>query len=204
MKWARELNGLLPVVVDLETSGLDYHQHAILEMACIFVDCGQRLSLSEIVFHEHVTPFEGAKTDPQAMEVNRIPLKHPFRFAKSEKETLTSLNELLEKQLKEQKCSRVILVGHNAHFDLSFLNAAYHRTGIKSFFHHFCVLDTVTLSAAFLGETVLAKALYKSKIGFDPELAHGALYDAKQTGKLFCYLMNSVRTDPKPSSKGGV
>jgi ribonuclease T len=200
VKWAKELNGMLPVVVDLETTGVDYNQHAILEIACIFVHCDKKLSPHESVFHEHVKAFSGAKTDPKAMSLHGIPLHHPFRFAKSEKEVLEALNEELGQQLQEQKCHRAILVGHNAHFDLSFLNASYNRTGVKSLFHRFCVLDTVTLSAALLGETVLAKALYKTRIGFNPGLAHGALYDAKQTAKLFCHLMNSVRPSAKPPS----
>jgi len=195
VSWPKYLNGMLPVVVDLETSGVDHDVHALLEIACIFLDKNRELSLSDDVFHEHVKPFHGSVQDPDAMALNKIPVDHPFRFDKDEHDVLSSLSKFIGKKLKESGCQRCILVGHNAHFDLGFLNKAYQRTGIKSPFHRFCVLDTVTLSATMLGETVLAKALMKSKIGFDPSQAHSALYDAKQTAKLFCHLANQVLTD---------
>jgi ribonuclease T len=55
------------------------------------------------------------------------------------------------------------LVGHNAHFDLGFLQAAIARTGTKNQnpFHSFSVFDTVTLSAVMFGQTVLASHVFK-------------------------------------------
>ena len=181
---------MLPVVVDLETSGVDHNVHAILEIACVFLANHDQLSLNDEFFHEHVKPFEGALKDPQAMALNKIPIDHPFRFEKTEKETLEKLSEKLNSLLKKNNCHRCILIGHNAHFDLGFINKSYERVGLKSPFHRFCVLDTVSLSAVMLGETVLAKALRRAKIGFDPSQAHSALYDATQTAKLFCSLAN--------------
>ena len=61
--------------------------------------------------------------------------------------------------MKETDCNRAILVAHNAHFDLGFLNEAIARTGVKrSPFHPFSVLDTATLCGVAYGQTVLAQA----------------------------------------------
>ena len=94
--------------------------------------------------------------------------------------------------MSENGCKRAILVGHNAHFDLGFINAAVARTGYKrNPFHPFSVFDTVTLSGAALGQTVLARALVAADLGYDANEAHSAIYDAEQTAALFCQLVNA-------------
>ena len=54
------------------------------------------------------------------------------------------------------------------------------------------VFDTATLSAAFLAETVLARAVRRAGMPFDEKEAHGALYDATITAKLFSYLIHQA------------
>ncbi len=88
-------------------------------------------------------------------------------------------------------CTRAILVGHNAFFDLGFLNAAVERTGIKrNPFHPFSSFDTATLGGLAYGQTVLAKALEAAGISWDPREAHSAIYDAEKTAELFCTIVN--------------
>ncbi|MDQ3797312.1 MAG: exonuclease domain-containing protein, partial [Pseudomonadota bacterium] len=96
--------------------------------------------------------------------------------------------------LRENECQRAILVGHNACFDLSFLNAAIARTGIKnSPFHPFSSLDTVTLGAVAYGQTVLARIVQAANIPWDKNEAHSAIYDAEKTAELFCKIVNRWR-----------
>ena len=60
--------------------------------------------------------------------------------------------------MKDNDCTRAILVGHNAYFDLNFLNAAIARTEIKrNPFHPFSSFDTATLAGVAFGQTVLVK-----------------------------------------------
>ena len=86
------------------------------------------------------------------------------------------------------------MVGHNAHFDLGFLQAAINRTGSKNQnpFHSFSVFDTVTLSALMFGQTVLARACKQAGIEFDGKEAHSALYDTQKTAELFCFILNQL------------
>ena len=61
--------------------------------------------------------------------------------------------------IKHHGCNRAVLVGHNAHFDLGFLNQAIGRSGIKRApFHPFSCFDTATLGGLAYGQTVLARA----------------------------------------------
>ena len=55
--------------------------------------------------------------------------------------------------------------------------------------------DTVTLGAAFTGQTVLARIAKELNINYDNDLAHSASYDAEITAKIFCILMNRIESN---------
>jgi ribonuclease T len=112
-------------------------------------------------------------------------------MAISELDAIRNINQRIKSEIKEEECTRAILVGHNASFDLNFILAAAKRTKIKLPFHQFSTIDTVSLSSIYYGETVLAKAIKKAKIEWDDAQAHSALYDAKKTAELFCLMFNN-------------
>ncbi len=181
----------LPIVVDIETSGVDPYRCALLELCAVTLRMDKNGKLyQEDTFHEHIAPFEGARLDKESLEFNQIDPFHPFRNAKSEHEVLSALFTIVKKKLKAHHCQRAVLVGHNAWFDLLFINQACARTKLSSPFHRFTSFDTATLSAIHLGETVLAVACKKAKLTFHPDEAHSAIYDAKKTAELFCHIVN--------------
>lgn len=187
----RRFRGLLPVVIDVETGGLNPEKDALLELAAITTQLVDGQLVCDQTFHYHVEPFEGANLDPKAMEINHIKPHHPFRFAKTEAEMLTDLFTNINQALKDSHCRRAVLVGHNANFDLSFLLAASKRCKIKRPpFHGFTVFDTATLAGVAYGQTILARALQVANIEFDINEAHSALYDTEKTAELFCKIVN--------------
>ncbi len=102
--------------------------------------------------------------------------------------------------VKKHGCQRAILVGHNAHFDLNFLNAAVTRSGHKrNPFHPFSVFDTVTLAGVALGQTVLARAVAAAGLEWNADEAHSAVYDAERTAELFCRIVNGWQAGPAQS-----
>ena len=118
----------------------------------------------------HVNPFEGANLDPKSMEVNGIDVDHPFRLAVDEKQALPKIFKPVRTAIKQHQCNKAILVGHNAHFDLKFINAAAARSGIKrNPFHPFSTIDTVSLAALAYGQTVLARSVQSAglAVGFE-------------------------------------
>lgn len=183
-----------PIVIDCETSGVDPQQHAMLELAytCLEIVEGKLVPGESETFH--IYPFEGAAFDDGSMKIHQIDPYYPLRYAITEKEALEALNKVVIPRLLEHKQRRAILVGHNAWFDLAFLNAAYERQKVKSVFHRFTSLDTATLSAFLLRETVLARALYRARVGYDPKQAHSALYDSQKTAELVCALWNKQQS----------
>lgn len=190
--------GFLPVIVDVETAGLDPASNALLEMCIVIIDMDEHGHFFKSHTHyEHILPFEGAVLDQKSLEFNHIDPFQPLRFALDEKQALQNLFKPINEALKRTKCQRAVLVGHNAWFDLLFVKEAVKRTGLSSPFHAFTCFDTATLAALFYGQTVLAKAMQKAKIAFDLNEAHSAIYDAEKTAELFCAMMNLYRESRK-------
>ena len=187
--------GFLPVVVDVETGGFNSATDALLEIAAVMVrtdDDGNLQPGSSV--RCHVAPFPGANMEPASLEVNGIDPFHPLRPAIEERDALRRVFREVRTELRETGCTRAILVGHNASFDLGFVNAAVARTGIKrNPFHMFSTFDTVTLAGAAYGQTVLARAAVAAGLEWNAADAHTALYDAQRTAELFCTVVNQFR-----------
>jgi ribonuclease T len=191
---ATRFRGFLPVVVDLETTGLNPLTDGLLEIAAVTInmDAKGRLFPHKTYFYA-VESFVGANQDPESLLITGIDPEHPFRFALTEQQALHATFSRIQKHVEEFSCQRAVLVGHNAWFDLAFLQSATKRCKLDSSpFHAFTSLDTATLAAVGLGETVLAKALKAAKIHFNVNRAHSAKYDAEKTAELFCWLVNRL------------
>lgn len=184
--------GFLPVVVDVETAGFDPQTNALIEIAVVTLKMNEKGFLEkDQTIQANVLPFKGSKLDQGALKFIGVEdPTHPFRLAVSEKDALEKCFTPIKKLLKEQDCSRAILVGHNAFFDLSFVKAAAERCKIKSPFHEFSTFDTVSLSGLVYGQTVLAKAVAEAGIEWENAKAHSAEYDTEKTAELFCKIVN--------------
>ena len=189
---SRRFRGFLPVVIDIETAGFDPHKNALLEVAAVLLELDDKGFLHQKdSYTYHIEPFEGAVLDPKALEFNGIDPNHPFRDALPERDALDKIFRPIRKEVKSSGCKRAILVGHNPAFDLGFINAVVERTEFKrNPFHPFSTFDTATLGGVTFGQTVLARAVTAAGFPWDHNEAHSALYDAEQTAKLFCSIVN--------------
>jgi len=189
---AKRFRGFLPVVIDVETGGFNPNTDAMLEIGAICTSMkydGTLTCLEQQFFR--LEPFKGANVEQSALDFTGIRLGHPLRLAVEEKDALGEIFSFVRKQLKVNQCKRAILVGHNASFDLAFLNAAVKRCDIKrNPFHPFSSFDTASLAGLAFGQTVLAKACIAAGIDFDINEAHSARYDTLKTAELFCTIVN--------------
>jgi ribonuclease T len=141
-----------------------------------------------------VRPFEGSRLDPASLAVNGIDPWHPLRIASTESDALGAIFGEVRRAIREQQCTRAILVGHNASFDLGFLNAAVARAGIRrNPFHPFSCFDTATLAGVAFGQTVLSRATQAAGLEWNSGEAHSAAYDAERTADIFCMVCNQFR-----------
>ena len=195
VQMSTRFRGFLPVVVDVETGGFNQFTDALLEIAAVILKFDENGNLTRgETTRFHVMPFENANMEAASLEVNRIDPHHPLRPAIPERDALQRVFRDVRTALRETECTRAILVGHNAHFDLNFLNEAVKRTGIKrNPFHPFSVFDTATMGGVALGQTVLARAVRAAGLSWDPDSAHSAAYDAELTADLFCRIVNRFR-----------
>lgn len=189
---ANRFRGLLPVVVDVETSGLNPATDALLELAAVTLRLDDQGKLYPDQTHAyHIEAFPGAHLDPEALAITGIDPDYPLRYAIPEQQMLHRMFAKVDEALKMNQCHRAVLVGHNAWFDLSFILSAVKRCQLVAFpFHSFTTFDTATLAGVALGETVLARAMQRAHILFDVNKAHSAIYDAEKTAELFCYIVN--------------
>jgi len=187
--------GFMPVVIDCETGGFNSQTDALLEIAGVLLKLDEDGVLRRgATSRYHVQPFPGARLDPASLAVNGIDPHHPLRPALPEGDALGRLFKDVRNAVKESGCTRAILVGHNAAFDLGFVNAAVARAGIKrNPFHPFSCFDTATLAGVAYGQTVLSRAVVAAGLTWEREHAHSAIYDAERTADLFCDVCNQFR-----------
>jgi ribonuclease T len=195
-RMADRFRGFLPVIVDVETGGFDADRDALLEIAAVTIGMDQEGHLyPQPVVSTHVEPFPGANLDPRALEITGIDPDNPLRGALNERAALDHIFQTVRTAVRASECQRAVLVGHNAAFDLGFLNAAVRRVGHKrNPFHPFSCFDTATLSGLLYGQTVLSKAVLAAGYAFDSSEAHSAVYDAERTALLFCRIVNRLRS----------
>ncbi len=208
LPYPERFRGFFPVIVDVETGGFNCATDALLEIAAVTLrQDADGLLYPDESFHAHLQPFPGANLEPAALEFTGINPFHPLRIAETEDAGLRRIFNEVKRAQKAAGCKRAVLVGHNAHFDLGFLNAAIHRGNLKNVspFHPFSVFDTVTLAGLALGQTVLARACLAAGIAFDNREAHSALYDAQKTAELYCLIANRWQSaiGVIPAAEGG-
>jgi ribonuclease T len=200
---AERFRGFLPVVIDVETGGFNPNTDALLEIAAVIIEIqGDGTFIPGQSWRYHVQPFPGSNIEAASLAVNGIDPYHPLRPAIPEKEAVTKIFQEVRRAVKDHDCTRAVLTGHNAFFDLNFLNAAVGRSDIKrNPFHPFSCFDTATLAGVALGQTVLAKAVQIARIPFDTSEAHSAAYDAQKTAELFCFICNQFRSVYQPQPR---
>jgi len=189
---AQRFRGFLPVVIDVETGGLNPETDALLELAAITLTMDDQGHIQpDTKYYTHIKPFDQANIEESSRSFLGYDPHSALRYAIEEQQMWNQLLPDINETLKKHKCQRAILVGHNAFFDLGFIKASLKRCGYKKDpFHSFTTLDTASLAGLVYGQTVLAKACRAAGIDFDNDEAHSAEYDTEKTTELFCNIIN--------------
>ena len=189
--------GYYPIVVDVETGGLEPDKNAVLQIAAFSLSLDEQgKAFIDDQYLVDVAPDESTTIVAEALKINKIDLDKHALTAIAEHKAIRGLFQFARRAIKKHHCHRGILVGHNANFDLAFISAAAARHGIKrNPFHPFSVMDTVALAGLAYGQTVLKVAAQKAGLEFDDKKAHSAEYDARITAELFCKIHNGFKLE---------
>ena len=120
----------LPVVIDVETGGSTANSHAYSKSAAVIVTWTPRRAGAGRYRVDARRGVRGIEIVRAFSSKSGIDPDHPFRFALPERQALEHLQAGARGDAAD-RYQRAILVGHNAAFDLGFLNAAIRRTSHK-------------------------------------------------------------------------
>lgn len=189
---ASRFRSFLPVIIDVETGGFNAKTDALLEISAVIIGMDAKgNAVPEDTMSYHIKPFKGACIEQSAIDFIGIDPYHPLRIDYTEEKALGEIFNMVRTAIKRHHCTRAVLVGHNAAFDLGFVNACAERIKIKrNPFHPFSCFDTASLAGLAYGQTVLARACEVAGIEFSQDSAHSARYDAAKTAELFCAIVN--------------
>ena len=169
------------VVLDIETTGLNYKSDVILEMGCL----KYKNNVLVDTFHTLVNP--GIHIPEQATAINHITddMVKDAPFASEE------LQELID------FIGNNVIVGHNIGFDIKFLIAACSFCLIE--YPKFTTINTITLAHKYLQLDSYSLDSIRKYFNNTDE-AHRALSDCEMTARLYqyCYNTQTPHVDYKP------
>ncbi len=178
--------------VDVESSGPVPGLYNLLSIGCVAVAPGPPLAPGDELYLELRPIFPGF--DPGAMKVNGLDRAALERDGLAPPVALERLAAFVRERTPEG--GRAIFVGHNAPFDWSMINFAFHHAGLKNPFGY-SALDTKALA---MGTLRLSwpdtnKETLERLLALPPQdgaLVHRADYDARYQALIFCRLMQRL------------
>lgn len=168
------------VFIDLETTGLDKHNHEIIEVGCLVVD-GKTFEIKD-KYATKVKPTHIDTADPKALKISGYTDE---KWKKS-----IDLRTALEKIAVFSKDG--MIAGWNVAFDWGFIEENFRNLSIESSFNYHKV-DTQAIAYAMLYHNVEIKRLglrhVAEYMGFDLSDVHSAKEDVQITYEVFKKLM---------------
>lgn len=173
--------------IDIETTGLDYDKHEIIEVGCIIAIC-ERVENKYILtkldeFEFKTKPNNISNADEIALKINKFKL--------SDWNNAEDLEHVIK--ILSEKTIGAVMVAHNIIFDYSFLDRAFKKFNIKNEMNYYG-LDTISMAYTKLVNTedVDKVSLHNltKYFGIKNENEHSALSDCQATLELFEKLIN--------------
>ncbi|MFT5359650.1 MAG: DNA polymerase III epsilon subunit-like protein [Candidatus Paceibacteria bacterium] len=171
--------------VDIETTGFSTDTQEIIELGVVIAkplndDATEYEVVEELDLK--IKPEHIETADVQALRVNGYD-EGAWIFAHSLKEAM---------QIFSDKTEGCVFVAHNVAFDYSFIDKAFHKTGVEDKLFY-AKMDTISMAFAKLHKKKDIERFSLKKLceyfGIENNKAHTALSDARATFELFHHLM---------------
>jgi DNA polymerase-3 subunit epsilon len=184
---------MMPTLIglDLETTGIEYAEgHKIVEIAVVLYDA---LGNERGAFTQRYNP--GRPIDPKAQAVHGITFEAVASCPTFDRDAI-KISTLLSRA--------TLLVAHNGkEFDLPFINHEFRLAGVPLV--NVPLVDTMLegrWATAFGKIPNLGELAFACGVPYDPEQAHGALYDVRVM--MACYFHAAQKgffTGPPPEER---
>lgn len=183
--------------VDLETTGLDYNRHGIIQLAGRISACGETHS-----FNWSVAPFTTDSVDPKALEFLKLNDEVIWGFDKPH-----DIYKLFTEHLsmfvdKYNRTDKYAFIGYNSTFDWRFLYEWFKKNGDNFFGSYFFwpAIDVSVLAHQYLlKERSCLKNFKQSTVAeylgieLDKTRLHDALYDIELCEKIYNKLQGECK-----------
>lgn len=181
------------IVFDLETTGLDSDKNGIISISAKVFNSNREVITS---FDEECQP-DNAEIDLGALKVNRYTLAK-IDSLKTEESVLKDFCDFL---LSLKFDGELVIVGHNPHFDISFIKSKLKKHNITGFDK---AVSHRVVDTASLGRLLVMSGLIKDnkvslkdlaialQIPYDAEKHHSANYDVDLTAKVLFAIIDKV------------
>lgn len=161
------------LIIDVETTGLDYRRHACIELGGVILDSNLSIARS---FGSLIKLPISSDVDPRALDANKIGL--------SELETAPSIIEVVDafSEFVSPDPAQLRIAGWNVWFDVMFVRSLYETSGRPWPFGH-RHLDVQSVVSFWRGLEPISQAS-AIKETFNEIQTHRALSDAIHTARL--------------------
>ena len=185
--------------LDVETTGLDIHEHDIFQISGILTDAN--LNVLEKIDYRF-RPFSLECTDPKALIKTGMTIESLSSLSLTAREAYANLNSLLERHCDRfDKNDKLHFVAYNAKFDADFIRKFFEKNGDSFYGSWFwnppiCVMQaaawmTMRVRGA-LPNFKLGTLCECAELGWNESEAHDASYDIHKTLELYRYLRRDI------------
>ena len=166
--------------IDLETTGLDFNRHEIIEVGCLLVD-GKSLKVID-EYHARVKPEHIETADKEGLKVSG--------YSKRKWKDALPLKEVLKEVVKF--APKAMVAGWKVDFDWWFLDTNLKKLGVKHQFDYHLV-DVISIAYIHLRSQKRPKKLnlrsVARSLGIRVDEQHSAMTDIRATYEVFKKLM---------------
>lgn len=178
---------------DTETTGLDYRQHDIIELACIIEIEGK--IIEEKIWKPRPDRFDNISE--QSLKINKTTVEELQSRELTQLQMIEQLNEFVSKYINaKSRYDFLTPAGHNVTFDVNFLSQLYFRYNKENEYNSF--FDYHNLDTSFFGISAhylnrnwknahygLGSTCESFGITFNENDLHSAITDVKLSRQLF-------------------
>ncbi len=179
----KKLNEYKLAFVDTETTGLDYHQHEIIELATLIYN--QQTDEIESEWETKIAPSHIETASPEALKINGY-YNNPDTYTGNINSALIKFNSLVD---------GCIIVGQNISFDLGFIYYNMKPLNIKPSFgrRYLEMMGMAWFAIKDSDTTKMSLESFCNNFGIPNVGAHSALVDCRRTFEVYRHLKDFYR-----------